>query len=35
MKDWKNSVNKFHKVMPTDYKKALSQMAHSGAAGGH
>ncbi|MGN6369973.1 MAG: glutamate synthase large subunit [Phycisphaerae bacterium] len=31
LKDWNNSVKKFHKVMPTEYKKALAQMAHSGA----
>jgi glutamate synthase (NADPH/NADH) large chain len=34
LKDWNNSVKKFHKVMPIEYKKALAQMAHSGTSVG-
>ena len=25
--DWQNSLKKFHKVMPTDYKRALRELA--------
>ena len=34
LKNWNESLKKFHKVMPIEYKKALSQMAHA-TAGGH
>jgi glutamate synthase (NADPH/NADH) large chain len=32
---WEESLNKFHKVMPTDYKRALAQMALAGEEVGH
>jgi glutamate synthase (NADPH/NADH) large chain len=34
LKNWTESLKKFHKVMPIEYKKALAQMAHAAAAGG-
>jgi glutamate synthase (NADPH/NADH) large chain len=34
LKNWNDSVMKFRKVMPIEYKKALAQMGHAGTAGG-
>jgi glutamate synthase (NADPH/NADH) large chain len=34
LKNWNDAVKKFHKVMPTEYKKALAQMAHHPVGGG-
>ncbi|HEV2971471.1 MAG TPA: hypothetical protein VGY55_15960, partial [Pirellulales bacterium] len=31
--DWKNSLSKFKKVMPTDYKRALQEIAQRRSAG--
>jgi glutamate synthase (NADPH) large chain len=31
LKNWNESLNRFHKVMPTEYKKALAQLAAGGA----
>ena len=34
LKNWNDSLKKFHKVMPIEFKKALAQMALASAAGG-
>ncbi len=34
LKNWTDSLKKFHKVMPIEYKKALAQMAHAAAGAG-
>jgi glutamate synthase (NADPH/NADH) large chain len=34
LKNWNNSLKKFHKVMPIEYKRALAQMALAGSSTG-
>jgi glutamate synthase (NADPH/NADH) large chain len=34
LKNWNESLKKFHKVMPIEFKKALAQMAHAAAGEG-
>jgi glutamate synthase (NADPH/NADH) large chain len=34
LKNWNESLKKFHKVMPIEYKKALAQMALAPAGSG-
>jgi glutamate synthase domain-containing protein 3 len=33
LKNWNESVRKFHKVMPIEYKRALAQMQQANAGG--
>ena len=35
LKNWSASLQKFHKVMPTDYKHALAQLAQSSREAAH